>query len=496
MDFAMLPPEINSGRMYSGPGSSPMMAAASAWEDLAVELHSAAVSLSAVISGLTSEAWLGAASASMATAAGHYAAWLTATATQAEQTAAQARAAAAAYETAFAAMVPPPVIAENRALVRALVATNFLGQNSPMIAATEMQYAEMWAQDAAAMYEYAGASAAAAALTPFSPPPQNTTPAGIGAQAAAVRRAAETAGVTHGQTVVSQSMSAVPQILQRLASVGSSSAIAAPRSLTDPPSGLSTLGGVIGAIGEALTFGSGGMFLPTSILFLLGPLLQAPVAGAMSGSTLAEWYGSGVGSPAGVGPSGVGTSGWGGAGALAGQGGSAVLAGMGRAVAIGELSVPRSWALATPAVIHAAAPLPKVALVGLPQAGLDGLDPGFGGMIPAGLMAAAASGGGAAGGSWGAQRAGETAQGGAQADGRYASRFSALPQVAREPGRYGGRSGQWVSPDQQARDSERPLSKEVRDEIDDLRRQIAELAMERDVLMRSAALWAREAMGR
>ncbi|WP_264069201.1 PPE family protein, partial [Mycolicibacter terrae] len=32
MDFGMLPPEVNSGRMYVGPGSSPMMAAATAWD--------------------------------------------------------------------------------------------------------------------------------------------------------------------------------------------------------------------------------------------------------------------------------------------------------------------------------------------------------------------------------------------------------------------------------------------------------------------------------
>ena len=102
----------------------------------------------------------------MTAAAGSYVEWLSATAAQAEQTAAQARAAAAAYEAAFALTVPPPVIAANRSLLAALVATNFLGQNTPAIAATEAQYAEMWAQDAVAMYGYAGSSASATALTP------------------------------------------------------------------------------------------------------------------------------------------------------------------------------------------------------------------------------------------------------------------------------------------------------------------------------------------
>src|ERR1700730_5035003 len=59
MDFAMLPPEINSGRMYAGPGSGPMLAAAAAWSGLAADLESAASSYQSVISGLTGGAWLG-----------------------------------------------------------------------------------------------------------------------------------------------------------------------------------------------------------------------------------------------------------------------------------------------------------------------------------------------------------------------------------------------------------------------------------------------------
>ena len=123
---------------------------------------------------LTGGAWLGPSSASMAAAAAPYVAWMNATAAQAEQTADQARAAAAAYEAAFSAHVPPPLIAANRALLMSLVATNIVGQNTPAIAATEAQYAEMWAQDATAMYGYAGASAAATTLTPLTPPTPNT----------------------------------------------------------------------------------------------------------------------------------------------------------------------------------------------------------------------------------------------------------------------------------------------------------------------------------
>ncbi|MGH3552909.1 MAG: PPE family protein, partial [Mycobacterium sp.] len=150
MDFGALPPEINSGRMYSGPGSGPMLAAAAAWDGLGSELSSAAASYSSVLSGLAS-GWMGPAAMSMAAAAAPYVAWMSTTAIQAEQAGAQAKAAAGAHDAAFAMHVPPPVIAANRSLLMSLIATNILGQNTPAIAATEAHYAEMWAQDAAAM---------------------------------------------------------------------------------------------------------------------------------------------------------------------------------------------------------------------------------------------------------------------------------------------------------------------------------------------------------
>ncbi len=150
LDFAALPPEVNSGLMYTGPGSGPMLTAAAAWDDLAADLYLTASSYGLVISDLTS-GWLGPSSVAMAAAAAPYVSWMVTTAGQAEETGAQAEAAAAAYEAAFAMTVPPPVIAANRALLMALIATNFFGQNTPAIMATEAEYLEMWAQDAAAM---------------------------------------------------------------------------------------------------------------------------------------------------------------------------------------------------------------------------------------------------------------------------------------------------------------------------------------------------------
>jgi PPE-repeat protein len=211
MDFGIYPPEINSGRMYAGPGPGPMLAAAQAWGGLADQLYRTASGYQSVVSELTEGAWSGPSSAAMSAAAGSYVEWLSASAAQAEETAAHAQAAAAAYEAAFAATVPPPEIAANRSLLAALVSTNFLGQNTPAIAATEALYAEMWLQDSLAMYTYAGSSAAAVVLTPFSPPHQNTDPGGTASQAAAISQISTVAGTAQG------AISVVPQALSAMA---------------------------------------------------------------------------------------------------------------------------------------------------------------------------------------------------------------------------------------------------------------------------------------
>jgi PPE-repeat protein len=227
LDFGTLPPEINSGRMYSGPGSEPMIVAAAAWDELAAELGTAASGYSSVITELTSSPWVGPSSVAMTSAVVPYVGWLSAAAAQAEQTASQARAAAAAFETAFVMMVPPPVIVANRLLLMTLIATNFFGQNTPAIAATEAQYLEMWAQDATAMYGYAASSATASQLTPYPSPPNTTTPDVVARQGAAVSRAAATPAGNSGQTAAATQLvpsAAIPQALQQLSSPTAASA--------------------------------------------------------------------------------------------------------------------------------------------------------------------------------------------------------------------------------------------------------------------------------
>jgi PPE-repeat protein len=359
MDFATLPPEVNSGLMYAGPGSGSIIAAAASWDSLAAEVSSAAGDYGSVISGLTSGPWQGPASASMVAAAAPYVSWMNATAAQAEQAADQAKAAASAYEAAFTATVAPPVIAANRASLAALVASNVLGQNTPAIATTEAHYAEMWAQDAAAMYGYAGSSAAASTLTPFAAPPATTT----------LSQAAGTAT----SAPLSQLVTSVPAALQGLASPATStSAGSGLQGLLDLLSGNSSSAtGFSGLFNELFssnglglnaniwnTIFSSGFYTPANTLGAFTSLFGGAAAGdAASGAGEAAAAADGIGGAVAAPAAGLGE--------LGGLSGS-VSAAMGRGAAIGALAVPPSWTAVAPTVSP---------LSGLSGAALGGMPP-------------------------------------------------------------------------------------------------------------------------
>ncbi len=388
MDFGALPPEINSGRMYSGPGSAPLLAAAAAWEGLATELHSTAASYGSTVSGLTSERWQGSSSASMAAAAAPYTTWLSSTAVQAEQAALQAKAAADAYEAAFAATAPPPVIAANRALLAALVATNILGQNTPAIAATEAHYAEMWAQDAVAMYSYAGSSAAATQLTPFSAPPATTSGSGEANQSAAVTSAIQSSAASEVQTALSNLTSQVPSTLQSLTT--NAAATTMPTGIptwfstgfSDIQSILSTFNTVLNtAAGPSSPLGIAGLFkswwqasisIPNLGVGIqgIGPLLNPkPITGALAPLLHSEFL----------------------SGAYSFQA-PAASATMARAGSIGSLSVPANWASAVPAVRAVAVEMPATMLDAAPELAVNAPNGMFGEMALSSLAGRAVGG--------------------------------------------------------------------------------------------------------
>jgi PPE-repeat protein len=332
-----VPPEINSGRMYAGPGSSSLTASAAAWQSLAAQLGSAGAAYSAVIEALSSSVWLGPSSMSMALAAAPYVVWMIATAMQCEQAAVAAGQAAAAFEAARAGVVPPPVIAENRAQLAALVATNFMGFNTPAIMANEAHYGQMWSQDTATMYSFAAdAAGVTGSLVPFTPPLPNSDPIGLAAQAAALGQSGGTAG---GQQPMNLAGTTLPAGLdgQAMLSMG-------PQLVSSIPSALQGLSSPL----------SSGLGSPASGLGQFQSLLS-PFMSVLGNPGMLGMGTGGVSAASGAG--GPGLAGLGGAASA----GAEVEAVAGRAGSLGGLSVPATWtagaAEATPSTARAVTPV-------------------------------------------------------------------------------------------------------------------------------------------
>ena len=391
LDFGLLPPEVNSGRMYSGPGPGPLLAASEAWDSLAAELGFAANGYGAALAELTSNSWVGPTSVAMMSAVTPYINWLTSTGAQAEETANQARAAVAAYEAAFAMTVPPPAIAANRAQLAALVATNFLGQNTPAIMMTEALYAEMWAQDAAAMYGYAGASQVAMQVTPFVEPPQTTSDDGTSSPSNAVANAAATPA-SQAATVVQNAVSSAPAMTTQ--TTATTALPAASSSATTPPTTLIPwLTQLLQNTVSNFPSGGWGVGLTNANLNTMRQVLQAYFAVGLAN------FGFGLGQQTFNPVHGLGTAGVSGAPFTAipaiptpALGGapftsSSVSASVGQASTLGRLSVPAGWHGATPAemeeaqLVSAARPVGPQSngmLNGIPMSGNAGLGAGLG----------------------------------------------------------------------------------------------------------------------
>jgi PPE-repeat protein len=398
LDFGLLPPEVNSGRMYSGPGPGPLLAAAEAWDSLASDLGFASAGYGSTLSELTSGSWTGPTSSAMMAAVTPYVDWLSTTAAQAEETANQARAAVAAYEAAFAMTVPPPAIAANRSLLMALIATNFFGQNTPAIMATEALYVEMWAQDAAAMYSYAAASATASQVTPFVAPAQTANQDGVSNQADAVAKAAA-APAGQAATVAQNAATAAPST-----SAETTAAAAVPASTTTATPGLTVSTAVPTTFVQMIETiiqntiaqypsGAWGLGLTPGNLNSMRQILQAYFAVGLGnfGYSIGQQVITPAQATALFNPSALPTPALGGLGPLGGAhlSGSVgpVSAGLGQASTTGRLSVPAGWPGATPtemeevqlaSAARPVAPQSNGLLNGVPMAGNAGLGAGAG----------------------------------------------------------------------------------------------------------------------
>jgi PPE-repeat protein len=193
MEFTTLPPEVISALIHSGPGSQSLTDAAAAWRQLGADLEDAADNYAAAVSSMA-DTWHGPSSTAMSASVAPYLTWLRTTSQQAQQVAASAQAAANAFNSASAAVVPTAQVLANRTQLAQLLATNVFGKNLPAIAATEADYQRMWANNAAAMTRYQAASTQATNLPQFTSPTSTTDPSAQATQTTAQTAAAANSG--------------------------------------------------------------------------------------------------------------------------------------------------------------------------------------------------------------------------------------------------------------------------------------------------------------
>jgi PPE-repeat protein len=354
MSFSLIPPEINSALMYQGAGSGPLLEAATAWDGLAADLEATATQYQTAVTNLTTGTWLGPSSAHMASAAEPYIAWLETTAAEAAQTGAQAKAAAAAYGTAYASMVPPPVITANRTALTTLVSNNFLGQNTGAIAQNEAEYLDMWIQDALGMDTYnLNSTGASSALPAQTAAPLVTS----GAQAAASSAAAPADSAS--DAIFGQLVLAVAELFGYTPAAG------------DALPTLATFGTFLDTAVGAIATNPTAALLPVQATYYMGMLGSTPArmfmssgsggGGGASGATLASMGDSLLENVSKM-VDGKAATVMAGVGGQLSKWGSGIQASMAHAMQAGGLSVPHGWHTGVPDVSRAAPLLPATSV--------------------------------------------------------------------------------------------------------------------------------------
>jgi PPE-repeat protein len=311
-------------------------------------LQSTATQFQSTIASLVGGDWTGPSAEAAAAAAAPYVSWLGRTAGQAEQTAGQAKAAASAYETALAATVPPAEILANRTQLLQLVPVNLFGQYNAAIAALEAEYAQFWAQDVAAITGYAGSSqAATTGLGSFTEAPQTTNDNGTAAQAASTAQAAA-ADPVDPTGILTAIETDLNSFSKALTSFNSTYTNFFTNGLGLLPGGSNLSSAYQGVLSFANSVGS-----------------QATYTNVVNSTTslgISQWKNFFIYQPwshgIGLGSLGAGLSSPGHAAGLGGLGARAASAALGSAHTVGKLSVPPSWAGATPAIRLAATSLP------------------------------------------------------------------------------------------------------------------------------------------
>ena len=316
-DAAGVTPEINYTLMISGDLGESLIQAAAAYEALADMLMAELTAMGLNTSTTATVGWLGPGGVMMQMSAAEFIAVCAAVSAWVRIAQTQAGEVAAAHSYAVGSMIPAEVSFTNRATQSGLIATNFIGQNTPAIVGLEEQYIQYWITNAIARTGFGSVvSAALGAISepgPFSPTAAN--PAG---PLAAVAQAAGQDGAQAGLQTSAKTLTQAADAPAKDAMSGSG-----PGSIMSSLAGQA--GGLFGQVGSAFgQFASTGQQLPSMLgqapqMFsgLLGPLSSSMsgLNGASTATLATEAVGAG-GVPMSVGGLGALAGGGGGGGGL------------------------------------------------------------------------------------------------------------------------------------------------------------------------------------
>ncbi len=285
--WSAFPPEVNAGQLMLGDQGASIEAAAIAHNVLAAALMAEAAQMAATTGATAANGFIGAGGAAMTATAIPYIAALEALAVWVEQSAASAAAILQAYLTAKAAMIQVPVCETNRVSQAGFVATNIIGQNTPIIIGLDMEYYDFfWPVNASNMGGYEGIVQTVIMTLGIPPPPAplTTNPAGFVAQAASVGAAAAEGGanaaMSQSLNVVNQASGTVGGTAQTAAAPAQSMASMAPQMMSQ----LGQLPQMFGQIPQML-----GQFpqmlgqFPQMAMGMLGPLTSGMNGGGVNG---------------------------------------------------------------------------------------------------------------------------------------------------------------------------------------------------------------------
>jgi PPE-repeat protein len=215
-----------------------------------------------------------------------------------------------------------------------------LGQNSGIIAQLQALYAEMWAQDANALYTYAGQMATITKTTPFQNAPQ------VASQDAPAKLTASTAAATANSSA-GNAQNTVSKALTTL-SAPTTAAAPAVKGITDPTNGFlseiwflltgqtlfpSNLGALINGYAPYAGFFYNTEGLPYFSVGMANSFVQVSKAAGILGGAAPAAAKAATGAAQGLG----------GLGAALGGGAGPVAAGLGGGAHVAGLSVPASW---------------------------------------------------------------------------------------------------------------------------------------------------------